>query len=202
MKENAFIEVLKDIVFSNCWTMSVNNVENCPKMINLGGNTHLADKESEGHLEWPVQVDQWPRGAECFCSTAGSLEGWLVSGNRWKAPVAPHVAAYSFLPTAGRNRKEQKGENLRAEIDILGGEAKKGPSSSKAARRVHSQFPTDRQMSMYFLGSRTSASVVVTWESKHLNPKHPSLHPPFLQARLLSSSKHCNYSLKKLEAFI
>lgn len=51
MQENGFAEVLRDIISQGAEPWLLSNAENCPKMINLGGSTHLADKESEGHKE-------------------------------------------------------------------------------------------------------------------------------------------------------
>lgn len=66
MQEKGFVEVLRDIISQGTVPWLLSNAENCPKMINLRGNTHLADKESEGHKERPVQVDSGPEEESVF----------------------------------------------------------------------------------------------------------------------------------------
>lgn len=50
-EKKGFVQVLRDIIFQGAVPWLLSNAENCPKMFNLRGNTHLADKESEGHKE-------------------------------------------------------------------------------------------------------------------------------------------------------
>lgn len=47
MQECDFLEVLRDVIFQGADLWLVSDAENYPNMINLGGNSHLADKENE-----------------------------------------------------------------------------------------------------------------------------------------------------------
>lgn len=51
MQECDFLEVLRDVIFQGAEPWLFSDAENCPKVINLRGNTHLADKENEGRQE-------------------------------------------------------------------------------------------------------------------------------------------------------
>ena len=51
MQECDFLEVLGGVIFQGAEPWLLSDAENCPKMINLGGSTHLADKENEGCQE-------------------------------------------------------------------------------------------------------------------------------------------------------
>lgn len=180
MQENDFIEVLKDIIFPRCWTMPV---EHCWEVSQNDYSWRKCTSCRQG--KWRTSgvscasrlVAQRRRLLLEHCRFFG---GWFVPGNRWTAAAQPHRAAYSFPPTAGRNRKEQElGDNLGAEIKTV---------SEGEQRKLHVQAKQQEEFIQdsllagrcpVLLGSSTSASGVVTWEGKHLSPKHPPLHPPF-----------------------
>lgn len=51
MQECDFLEVFRDVILQGAEPWLFSDAKNGPKMINLGGNAHLADKEHEGRQE-------------------------------------------------------------------------------------------------------------------------------------------------------